>query len=123
MVVFAILALALALTGTYGVMTYVAASRSREFAVRVALGAERSGIMRLVVRQGLLLTGAGLAVGVAIAVLAAPVLRTLPVGVRPPGIPVLGPVVILIGVIAMAACLLPARRAAAVEPMAILRNE
>jgi putative ABC transport system permease protein len=123
LVIFGVLALVLALTGTYGVMAYVAASRAREFAVRVALGAERSRIMRLVFRQGLVLTSFGLVIGAAVAMLASPVLRALPGTVGPPGLPVLGAAAVLIGLVAMAACLMPARRAAAVNPMATLRSE
>jgi predicted permease len=123
MVVFAALALALALTGTYGVMASVAASRAREFAIRVALGASRAAIMRLVVRQGLVLTALGLAIGLALAWLATPVLRALPVVVPPPGAAVLGPIAILLTIVAILACWIPACRAARVDPIAILRNE
>lgn len=123
MLVFSALALTLALTGTYAVMAYVVASRAREFAVRVALGAGRSRIMGLVFRQGLLLTGAGIAIGLAVAVLSGPALRMLPGSVRPPDLPTLGATAFVIGLIAMAACVLPARRAAAVEPIRTLRSE
>jgi predicted permease len=123
MAMFAALALALALTGTYGVMAYVTASRAREFAIRVALGANRSGIMRLVLRQGLRLTGIGLAIGIVLALLAAPVLRALPVDVRPPGFAVLGSVASLVAIFAMLACVIPARTGSRVDPITILRNE
>jgi putative ABC transport system permease protein len=123
MVVFAVLALVLALTGTYGVMAYAAASRARECAIRVALGASRSGIMRLVFRKGLLLTALGVAAGVSLAILVAPVLRALPVAVSPPDFYILGPIAFLIGLIAMVACMIPALRAAGVDAMAILRHE
>jgi len=123
MVVFALMALALALTGTYGVMASVAASRAREFAIRVALGASRAANVRLVLRQGLMLTVLGLAVGLVLALLATPVLRALPVGVRAPGVEILGPAAALLTVVATLACLIPARRAASVDPLTILRNE
>ena len=123
MTMFAALALALALTGTYGVMSYVTASRAREFAIRVALGANRSGIVRLVLRQGLLLTGLGLAAGTVLTVLATPAFGALPFSIRPPGLAVLGPVALLIGLVAMVACIIPARRASEVDPIAILRSE
>ncbi len=84
MTMFAALALALALTGTYGVMAYVTASRAREFAIRVALGANRSGIMRLVLRKGLALDRFRRSQsGLALAVLATPVFAC-PSGQRPP---------------------------------------
>ena len=123
MTMFAALALALALTGTYGVMSYVTASRAREFAIRVALGANRSGIVRLVFRKGLLLTGLGLAAGTALTVLATPAFAALPFSIRPPGLVVLGPVALLIGLVAMVASIIPARRASEVDPLAILRSE
>ncbi|HEX7798163.1 MAG TPA: ABC transporter permease [Vicinamibacterales bacterium] len=123
MIVFAGQALALALTGTYGVMASVAASRAREFAIRVSLGASRAAIMRLVVRQGLFLTASGLAIGLMLAWLTTPVLRALPVNARPPGIAVLLPVAALLTLAATLACLIPARRASHVDPMTILRNE
>src|SRR4029453_15491030 len=77
MILFAALALGLALTGTYGVMAYATASRAREFAIRVALGASGSAIMRLAVRRGLLLTTAGVMSGLLIAIPASPLLRVL----------------------------------------------
>jgi putative ABC transport system permease protein len=123
MVAFAVLALALALTGTYGVMASVASSRAREFAIRVSLGASGPAIMGLVLRQGLVLTVLGLAIGLVLAWLTAPALRALPVGVTPPGIAVLGLVAGLLTVVASSACLIPARRAATVDPITILRNE
>jgi putative ABC transport system permease protein len=123
MIVFAGLALALALTGTYGVMASVAASREREYAIRVSLGASRAAIMRLVIRQGLLLTASGLAIGLMLAWLTTPVLRALPVNARPPGIAVFLPVAALLTLVATLACLIPARRASHVDPMTILRNE
>jgi predicted permease len=123
MTMFAALALALALTGTYGVMSYVTASRAREFAIRVALGANRSGIGRLVLRRGLLLTGLGLAAGTVLTVLATPAFAALPFSIRPPGLAVLGPVALLIGLVAMVASIIPARRASEVDPIAILRSE
>jgi predicted lysophospholipase L1 biosynthesis ABC-type transport system permease subunit len=123
MVLFAVLAFGLALTGTYGVMSYAAGSRAREFAIRVALGANRRAVMQAVVRHGLLVTGFGLALGVGLAMLTSPLLRALPVFVRPPGFAVLGSASLLIGLFAMVACLIPARRAAGVDPMAILRHE
>jgi predicted permease len=123
LVAFAALAIGLALTGTYGVMAYVATSRSRELAVRAALGASQSRILTLVVRHGLLLTGLGLAGGLVLALLAVPMLRALPVTVHPPGPAVLVGVAMLVGVAATVASLVPALRAARVDPMAILRNE
>ena len=120
---FAGLALVLAVTGTYGVIAHVATSRTREFAIRSALGADRGQVTRLVLAQGLRLTVVGLILGVATSIVAAPLLRDLPVGVRPLDVATAAPVVVLIGVVALAACLLPARHAAEVDPMSALRND
>ena len=120
---FAMLALALALVGTYGVLACAAASRTREFAVRVALGASRRGIVALVVGQGALLTGAGLLGGVAAVLVAAPILSTLPVAVRPPDVRTLGIVVFAVIAVAVAACLPPGLRAATADPARALREE
>jgi ABC-type antimicrobial peptide transport system permease subunit len=123
MMLFAAVALGLALTGTYGVMAYAAESRSREYAVRAAVGAGPLQVMRLVLRKGLYLTGSGIAVGLVLAVMTAPVLRALPVSVRPPGAASLSVIVLLMGCAAMIACAIPARRASQVDLMATLRNE
>jgi putative ABC transport system permease protein len=123
MVAFAALALGLALTGTYSVMAYVAASRAREFAIRLTLGASRSTIIRMVLRRALILALFGLAIGVVLTMFASPLLRGLPVTVTIPGVRLLGPVALLLGLFALAAAVLPARRAANVDPMVILRNE
>jgi predicted permease len=123
MMLFAALALGQALTGTYGVMAYAAESRSREYAVRAAVGAGPLQVMRLVLRKGLYLTGSGIAVGLVLAVMTAPVLRALPVSVRPPGAASLSVIVLLMGCAAMIACAIPARRASQVDLMATLRNE
>ena len=120
---FAVLALVLALTGTYGVIAYIASARTKEFAIRRALGAEGGRVVALVLKQGVLLAALGLAVGVAAAILASPVVKGLPVDVRPPDVVTAGPVALLIGVVAIAACLVPALRAARVSPMEALREE
>jgi predicted permease len=120
---FAVLALLLAGTGTYGVIASVAASRRREFALRVALGADRARVTQLVFRQGLRLTAIGLACGLFGTLAAAPLLQNLPVSVRPPDAVTLAPVAAVIALVAMAACLVPAIRAARVDPMNALRQE
>jgi ABC-type lipoprotein release transport system permease subunit len=79
--------------------------------------------MRLVVAQGLVLTAAGLATGLAGAYLAAPLLRDLPVSIRPPDVVVTAPIAAAVATVSLVACLLPARRACRVNPMAVLRND
>jgi predicted permease len=120
---FAVLALVLALTGTYGVIAYVASARTKEFAIRSALGADAGRVTRLVLGRGVVLTGLGLAVGVTAAIIAAPLVNGLPISVRPPGVTTIGPVAAFIALVAIAACLVPALRAARVSPMVALRDE
>ena len=120
---FAGLALVLALTGTYGVIAYLASARTKEFAIRAALGADAGRVTRLVLGRGVVLTGLGLALGLVAALLAAPLVNGLPVTVRPPGVTTIGPVAAFIALVAIVACLVPALRAARVSPMVALRDE
>lgn len=120
---FAALALLLASTGTYGVISYIATSRTREFAIRAALGANKAHVTRLVLRQGFRLAAIGLGCGLCGALAVTPLLQNLPVSVRPPDVATVAPVAVLIGLLAVIASLLPARRAANVDPMSALRNE
>jgi predicted permease len=120
---FAALALVLALTGTYGVIAYIASARTKEFAIRVALGASTERVTQLVIRQGMLLTAVGLTAGLLGALGAAPLLQGLPVTVRRPDFATVAPVALFIAVVATVACLLPALRAARVDPMSALRDE
>lgn len=120
---FAVLALVLALTGTYGVIAYIASARTKEFAIRMALGADRTRVTRLVLGQGVSLTGLGLALGVVGALAAAPLVRGLPVTVRPPDVVTTAPVALFIAIVALVASLVPALRAARVNPMSALRQE
>jgi putative ABC transport system permease protein len=120
---FAGIALFLASTSTYGVISYVAASRTREFAIRTALGAGRSQVSRLVLANGIRLTLIGLGCGLPLVLMARPLLRNLPVSVRGPDVVTIVPVAIAIGLVALLASLVPARRAASADPMSTLRNE
>jgi ABC-type antimicrobial peptide transport system permease subunit len=122
LLLFAASALLLAGLGVYGVVTYSVVQRQREIGLRLALGAQRANIYRLILRDGLLPVLAGAAAGIAIAFGFARVLGSLLFEVSPydPGI-VAGAVCVLL-VVGTAACLLPARRAASVEPMEALRN-
>ena len=120
---FAIVAIVLALSGTYGVISYLASSRAREFAIRVALGAGRARVIRVVLGQGLSLTALGLLVGAVAALTAAPLVRAAPITVRPPDLTTLIPVACVIALVAAIAVLVPARRASRVDPMAVLRSD
>ena len=119
---FATLALVLAMTGTYGVMSYVSTSRTGEFAIRFAIGAGRSQVMRMVLVQGLRLAAAGIAVGLLATVAIPAVLRELPVSIRPPDLRMVLPVGTIVLFVALAACLLPARKASRVAPISALRD-
>ncbi len=123
MVAFAALALLLAAAGTYGVMASVAASRAREFAIRVALGAGPRHVMRSVVGRGTCLAAVGLGLGTLGVVAAAPLLRDLPVSVRYPDVATVLPVGFLLFGVAVVACLGPARRAATRDPLVALGSD
>jgi len=123
MAAFAALAVVLAMTGTYGVIAYLVTSRTREFAIRIALGAQQARVMRLVLGHGAMLVGAGVVMGTLAAFAATPLLRGLPVSVRPPDVATALPVALFLAVVALVACLVPARRAAGANPASALRNE
>lgn len=120
---FAGLALLLAGVGLYGVLSQSITQRTQEFGVRMALGAQKRDVLALVVRQGMVLTVAGLAVGLAVALSLTRFLRSLLYGVGPADQWVLGGVSALLLAVAFFATYLPARRAAKVDPMVALRYE
>jgi putative ABC transport system permease protein len=120
---FALVALVLAATGIYGVLSGSVTERTREIGVRCALGASRTRILALVVRQGLTLTGLGIAIGVTGAIIASSALITLLFGVsRLDPITYAGVIALLLGVSGIA-CWVPAWRAARVDPSITLRAE
>jgi ABC-type antimicrobial peptide transport system permease subunit len=123
LLMFAASALFLAGLGIYGVITYSVVQRHREIGLRIALGAQRTTIYRLVLRDGLLPVAAGAGAGVALAFASARIVTGLLFKVSPYD-PVIacGSVSVLLAVGAIA-CLLPARRAASVDPMRALRTE
>jgi putative ABC transport system permease protein len=120
---FALLAVALAAAGIYGVMTYAIAQRVQEFGIRLALGATGTDIIRLVAGYGARLTAIGLAVGLAGAWAGSSVLADLLYGVRPTDPIVFGSTAALLALIALAACVVPALRALRVDPITALRSE
>jgi macrolide transport system ATP-binding/permease protein len=120
---FAAMALLLGAVGLYGVITYSVGQRTREIAVRMALGAQRSSVYRLVMLQAGWLTVTGLAIGLVCAVGASLLIRNLLFGVQPWDGVTLGSVAMLLGLVSMAASFLPARRAASVNPTDALRAE
>jgi putative ABC transport system permease protein len=120
--VFASLALLLSAIGIYGVISYTVAQRTHEIGVRAALGASGANLLRLVMSNGLVLTGIGLAVGVAGAVALTRLLGTLLFGVGARDPMTLTVSAIVLAIVAMLACYVPARRAAKLDPLAALRE-
>jgi predicted permease len=120
---FALVALALAAVGTYGVLAYGVEQRTQEIGVRMALGAEVRGILAMVLRQGLGLVAAGLLLGLALAVVLRRVLASQLFGISPTDPLTLAGVAAILTLAAAAACYLPARRAAAIAPAVALRHE
>jgi len=120
---FALLALGIAVTGLYGVLSYNVTQRRREIAIRAALGASRADLIGPVLRQGLTVTLVGLVAGVLVTAVAAQRLRPLLFGIQPLDLPsfVTMPTILLI--VASFACVIPARRAAATDPAATLKAE
>jgi predicted permease len=120
---FAFLALALAAVGTYGVMAHTVSSRTREFGVRMAVGAAPAMILRLVLRQGVTLGLAGTVLGVMATLVATRLIRGLLFRVSPMDPITFVMVVAILTGVALVACLIPALRATRIEPMEALRHE
>jgi predicted permease len=121
--VFASLALLLASVGIYGVISYVVGERTREMGIRMALGAQRSDILWLILRQGGTLAGAGLVLGLISSIGLSRFMTGLLYGVRATDPLTFLLVASLLGLVALAACCIPAMRAAKVDPMVALRYE
>lgn len=120
---FALLALLLASLGIYGVLSHAVAQRTNEIGVRMALGATSGGILLSFGRRGLLLTLAGLAIGLVLAAGAARSITALLYGFRPDYAPTVAVVSLLLLSVAALACFVPARRASRVDPVVALRSE
>jgi putative ABC transport system permease protein len=120
--VFAGVALVLTAIGIYGVMAYSVAQRRQEIGIRMALGAQRGDVLRLVVGGGMKLTAVGVAIGLTAALVLSRLLTALLYGVTPFDVPTVGSVALLLGLISLLACWLPARRAAGLNPVIALRD-
>ena len=121
--VFGGIALVLATVGIYGVMVHAVSHRTNEIGVRMALGASRSQVLRLLIRRGMLLTAIGLIVGVAGSLALTRIIANFLWGVTPTDPLTFGVVIVLLSMIALVACYIPARRASSVDPMVALRHE
>jgi ABC-type antimicrobial peptide transport system permease subunit len=121
--IFGLSGLALAVVGLYGVMSFSVGRRTREIGIRMALGAERGNILAMVTRQGLALTGVGLVIGVVLALAASRFAESLLYGVSPRDLATFVSVPLILGAAGLAASVIPARRAAKLDPMAALRYE
>jgi ABC-type antimicrobial peptide transport system permease subunit len=122
-VLFGIVGLALACVGLYGIMAYNVARRTHELGVRMALGAQKGEILKMIMGHGLRLTLIGLAIGAAGALALTRLMTNLLYGVKPSDPLTFIAVSVLLALVALLACYIPARRAIKVDPMVALRYE
>jgi ABC-type antimicrobial peptide transport system permease subunit len=121
--IFAALALVLACVGIYGVISYLAGQRTHEIGIRMALGAQRASVLRLVVGEGARMALIGVALGTAAALGLTRLMANQLFGVSPHDPLTFAGVALLLAMVALGACYLPARRAMRTDPMAALRQE
>jgi ABC-type antimicrobial peptide transport system permease subunit len=117
------MALLIGLVGIYGVISYAVSQRQREIGTRMALGAQQSDVMRLVLSEGMLVILIGLGVGLGGSLASSRFLSSLLFGVTATDPPTFAGVIILLTLVALAACWIPARRVVRVDPMVALRHE
>jgi ABC-type antimicrobial peptide transport system permease subunit len=120
---FAIIAFALAAGGIYSSMLYTVGQRQREVGIRLALGAQAGDVAWMVVRHGTLLTGIGIAIGLAAALLFSRILESFVFGITTTDTATFAAVSFALAIVALTACYFPARRAAATDPIQTLRME
>jgi putative ABC transport system permease protein len=120
---FGFLAVVLATVGLYGVISYLVTQRGAEIGIRLAVGAGRAHILKMVFRESALLLAAGLAIGAGLTLLSGPAVRSMLFNLRPADPAVLAMAILALTVATFLATLIPARRAAGIDPMAALRDE
>ena len=118
---FGLIALCLAVAGIYGVLTYLVGQRTREIGLRMALGATKGTILRMVIREGAVLTGAGTVLGVLGAIAVTRLLGTMLFQVLPYDPLTYASGLVFLNVLSFAACYIPASRAASIDPLTALR--
>ena len=123
MTVLGAIALVLACVGVYGVMAYAVSERTREIGIRVALGAEKSDVLRMVIGRGIVVTAIGLSIGLVLSVMLARLLASFLYGVSATDWQIFGGVSLALAMAAILACYIPARRAMRIEPVEALRYE
>jgi ABC-type antimicrobial peptide transport system permease subunit len=119
---FGLLALLIAAVGIYGVVDYTTRQRTREIGIRMAIGAEPADIFKVVLNQGIKLALIGLSVGLGMSIMITRMVRSMLLGVTEMDAPTIAGVLILLCLVTLAACYVPARRAAKTHPIAALRN-
>jgi putative ABC transport system permease protein len=120
---FAALALLLAGVGIYGVISYMVSQRTQEIGIRMAIGAQRGDVLRMVLRDGMFMAGAGMAVGIGGALALTRLMRSLLFQITPTDPVTYSAVTLILVTVALLACCIPARRAMRVDPMAALRYQ
>jgi predicted permease len=120
---FGVLAILLSAVGLYSVMAYVVSQRTREVGIRMALGANRTDVLKMITRQGMRLAAVGLVIGLLLALALAQVLSSLLIGISGYDVTTFILVPVLLAAVALVACYLPARRATKVDPLIALRYE
>jgi putative ABC transport system permease protein len=121
--IFGALGILLACLGIYGALTFNVTQRTREIGIRMALGADRNGVLRMIMSEGLLLVGVGIAIGIIAGIVLARVLQSLLFGMQPSDPAMYATASVAIALVAAAACYIPARRATKIEPSIALRYE